>query len=90
MFPRNILFLISACLVWFVLRRSQVKIQIFIFSAELCNETFYVVVKIVVLGDCWFFSLYLWGTGGEGRGGGLKPALCFFQIRLNLGRRILS
>ena len=18
--------------------------------------------------DCWFFSLYLWGTGGEGRG----------------------
>lgn len=68
MFPRNILFLISACLVWFVLRRSQVKIQIFIFSAELCNETFYVVVKIVVLVDCWFFSLYLWGTGGEGRG----------------------
>lgn len=41
-----------------------------IFSAELCNETFYVVVKIVVPVECWFFSLFCGGEGGEGVGEG--------------------
>lgn len=39
----------------------------------------------------WIVGSFLFICGGrEGRGGGLKPALCFFQIRLNFGRRILS
>lgn len=66
--------------------QEESRFQIFIFSAELCNETFYVVVKIVVLVECWFFLFFV---GGGGRGG-LKLALCFFQIRLNLGGRNLS
>ena len=35
-----------------------------------------------------FFSFFVGGEGRGGRGGGLKPDLCFLQIRLNLGPRM--
>lgn len=51
--------------------QEESRFQIFIFSAELSNETFYVVVKLVVLVECWFFSLF---CGGRGKG---RSEACF-------------